>query len=287
MSKVTVVIATRNRARTLRQTLEHLTATGAPIIVVDNASTDDTVAVARSFPGVLAKPLPRNEGAVARNYGVAAARTPYVAFADDDSWWAPDALPRAAALFDAHPRLGLIAARTLVGPHRRLDPVAVAMAAAPLGQPDDLPGPSVLGFLACGAVVRRDAFLASGGFDPVVFFMGEEARLAYDLYASGWGLAYCDDMVAYHCPGPPSGDDGKVRLAARNRALTAWMRRPLGVAIRETARLDRPVRGEVVRRLPMALARRRRPHPTVEAALATLANAGGVVGTEPRVGQGA
>src|SRR5256885_9695218 len=130
MSEVTVVIATRNRALTLRRSLEHLASTGAPIIVVDNASTDDTVTVARSFPGVLAMPLPGNDGAVARNYGVAAARTPYVAFADDDSWWAPDALPRAAAHFDAYPRLGLIAARTLVGPHRRLDPVSTAMAAA-------------------------------------------------------------------------------------------------------------------------------------------------------------
>src|SRR5205823_572249 len=101
------------------------------------------------------------------------------------------------------------------------------MAAAPLGRPADLPGPSVLGFLACGAVVRRTAFRAAGGFDPIVFFMGEEARVAYDLRASSWGLSYCDTVIALHQPGP-GGDSGrKAALAARNRALTAWMRRPL------------------------------------------------------------
>jgi GT2 family glycosyltransferase len=271
MSMVTIVVATQNRVGPLRRSLSRLTTLAAPVIVVDNASTDGTAAMVRDrFPGVTLIERPRNEGAVARNHGVAAARTPYVAFADDDSWWAPDALPRAAALFDAHPRLGLIAARTLVGPQERLDPVAAGMALAPLGTPDDLPGPAVLGFLACSSIVRRAAFLDCGGFDPVVFFMGEETRLAYDLYAAGWGLAYCDDVVAHHHPGPPTPGARKQQLAERNRVLTAWMRRPLPVALAETARLDRRLLGEVVRRLPMALRRRRPPHPAVEDAVARL-----------------
>ena len=65
------------------------------------------------------------------------------------------------------------------------------MAAAPLGRDPDLPGPSILGFLACAVVVRRSAFLDVGGFDDVVFFGGEEERVALDLAAAGWGLATC------------------------------------------------------------------------------------------------
>jgi GT2 family glycosyltransferase len=271
MSMVTVVIATQNRAGSLERSLSRLSALSVPVIVVDNASTDGTATMVRDrFPDVALIRRPHNEGAVARNHGVSAARTPFVAFADDDSWWAPDALPRAAALFEAHPRLGLIAARTLVGPQHRLDPVAAAMARAPLGTPDDLPGPAVLGFLACASIVRRAAFLDCGGFDPVVFFMGEEARLAYDLHAAGWGLAYCADVVAYHDPGPPAPGGRKQRLAVRNHVLTAWMRRPLPVALAETARLDPRLLGDVARRLPMALRRRRAPSPSVEAAVAQL-----------------
>jgi hypothetical protein len=143
--------------------------------------------------------LPRNRGAVARNVGVELADTPYVAFADDDSWWAPGALERAADLFDAHPRLAVLAGRVLIGPEERLDPFCRLLADSPLGQEADLPGPSILGFLACAAVVRRDAFLAVGGFDPVVGFLGEEERVSLDLAAAGWGVGLCR---GHHGPSP-------------------------------------------------------------------------------------
>jgi GT2 family glycosyltransferase len=268
---VTVVVATRNRAMSLRRTLDRLTALGVPVVVVDNGSSDGTTRLVRhSFPGVRLVRLSQNQGAQARNIGVRVARTPYVAFSDDDSWWAPEALGRAAARFDAYARLGLIAGRTLVGPDERLDPVAAQMACAPLGRADDLPGPSVLGFLACASVVRRTAFLDCGGFDPVVFFAGEEERLAYDLHAAGWGLAYCADVVAHHHPAPRPADGRGDRLATRNRVLTAWMRRPLPMAVSATVDLDRRGLADVLPRLPFALWHRRAPDGRTEAALARL-----------------
>jgi hypothetical protein len=42
--------------------------------------------------------------------------------------------------------------------------------------------------LCCASVVRREAYLAAGGIDPVLFFIGEEKLLAWDL-AAGWGPA--------------------------------------------------------------------------------------------------
>jgi len=278
---VTVVVATRDRAGTLVRTLDRLRRLPdrADLIVVDNASTDGTPElIRREFPDARVLPLPRNHGAAGRNLGVAAAATPYVAFADDDSWWEPGALTAAARLFDGYPRLGLIAARTLVGPDDRLDPMSAFMAGAPLGRADDLPGPSVLGFLACAAVVRREAFLRCGGFDPVVFFMGEEGRLAYDLAAAGWGLAYCAEVTAHHDPPPCADPAAKRLLAARNAALTAWMRRPVRVAAAQTrallrARPDPPTLAQFAVRVPRALARRRAPDPAVEAGHALLAQA--------------
>jgi GT2 family glycosyltransferase len=224
MSRTTIVVATRNRRASLVETLSHHR---VPVIVVDNGSEDGTADLVRSeFPDVEVIALGHNIGAPARNVGVCRARTPFVAFADDDSWWAPEALAQAEELFDEYPRLGLIAAAVLVGVEERLDPTSRQMSDSALGAEDDLPGPSVLGFLACGAVVRKDAFIHAGGFDEVVFFVGEEERLALDLMAAGWGLSYVASVVAHHYPAGTRDPVARRELQIRNVLLTALMRRP-------------------------------------------------------------
>ncbi|MET8003321.1 glycosyltransferase family 2 protein [Nonomuraea glycinis] len=272
--RVTVVVATRNRLRALQRSLPHHP---SPVILVDNGSTDGTVGfVQRHFPHVRVVEAGRNLGAPARNLGVELAETPYVAFADDDSWWAAGALDLAADVLDSHPRLAMLGARVLVGAEQRLDPVSEEMRRSPLGVQDDLPGPSVLGFLACGAVVRKKAFLEAGGFDEVIFFFGEEERLAMDLAAQGWGLAYVDAVVAHHHPSPPRDPAGRQALAVRNAVLTAVLRRPWRVvALRSLGALRRGPLGwrglrTTLPRLPQALAQRRQLPPDVEQARRTL-----------------
>lgn len=282
VARTTVVIATRNRAPELARTLTELRALRPrpDIVVLDNASEDDTTAVAGAFAGVTVVRLPRNLGAAARNLGVELARTPYIAFSDDDSWWAGDALTRAERLFDACPRLGLVAGRTLVGAGNRDDPVNELMAGSPLGHPADQPGPSVLGFLACAAIVRREAYLRVGGFSPLLHFGAEEKLLALDLAAAGWQLCYVADIRAHHHPSvqrPPPG--WRRRAEQRNNALITWMRRPLRQCAAETAGLlGRAVRNPrtvpvvtgVLGRLPWALAQRCRLPPEVERDAGTL-----------------
>src|SRR4051794_3352749 len=226
--RVTVVIATRNRCRELTRTLRLLSVTpeDPTVIVVDNASTDGTAEVIRQeFPRVRLVRLSRNQGAVARNVGVELADTPYVAFSDDDSWWEPGALTAAADVLDAHPRVALVAARPMLGDGRAADPIADAMAASPLPGEDGQPGPPVLGFLGCAAVVRRDAFLGVGGFSDLLFHVGEERLLAYDLAAAGWRLNYVASVVAVHDASPRRVSRAhRDRLEQRNELLTAWLR---------------------------------------------------------------
>lgn len=240
--RTTVVIATRNRSRELARTLGELCALQPkpPIIVVDNASIDDTAEVAVAFPGVRLIRLPRNHGAAARTAGVHAAETPYVAFSDDDSWWAKDALPDAERAFDAYPRLGLVAARTLVGPEQREDPVTPRLANSPLGCPEGVPGPLVLGFLACSAVVRRTAYLQAGGFSRLLRFGAEERLLAYDLATAGWDLCYLGGIRAFHHPSPRRPSPAwRRRTELRNRLLIAWLRRPRRACLDELRRVAR------------------------------------------------
>ncbi|WP_338146163.1 glycosyltransferase family 2 protein [Streptomyces scabichelini] len=231
-----VVIATRDRADSLAVTLRHLLALPEkpPVLVADNASSDGTRAmIAEQFPEVRVLALPANRGALARNDGVRALDTPYVAFSDDDSWWEPGALTTAARLLDAHPRLGLLSARTLVGPSDAPDPLNDFLAGSPLGPATDLPGNQVLGFLGCAAVARRSAYLDAGGYHRLLFFGAEETLLAYDLAARGWGVVHCPEVVAHHHPAPvPRAHRSAV--VHRNELLTTWLRRPLPVALRRT-----------------------------------------------------
>jgi GT2 family glycosyltransferase len=285
---VTVVIATRNRGPELLETLARLRALAErpPVVVVDNGSTDGTPALVRAHhPEVRLVTLARNRGGAARTVGARLVDSPYVAFSDDDSWWAPGALTRAAELLDRHPRLAVLAARVLVGPERRLDPVCAEMAASPLPRADDLPGPSVLGFIACGAVVRRGVFLEAGGFHGRLGIGGEEELLALDLAARGWGLAYVDEVVAHHHPSPSRDPAGRRRTQVRNALWSAWLRRPLGGAARETVlmaarALHQPGASSgmvlALLGLPWVLRERHPVRPELEAALRTLRPGPGV-----------
>jgi GT2 family glycosyltransferase len=271
---VTLVVVTRNRWPDLLRSLPHHQ---VPVVVVDNASNDGTTEHVRQFfPHVRVITLPVNRGAAARNIGVLHAATPFVAFADDDSWWAPGALDLAVSLLQRHERLGLLSARVLVGQEQIEDPVCRLMSESILGIAGDLPGPSVLGFLACGAVVRRTAFVAADGFDDVIFFGGEEERLALDLASLGWGICYVPEVVAHHFPSTERDQRGREALLARNRLLTLVLRRPWRVVLAAVVNLlragtvgRRAVR-EVAPRLPKAMWRRRLLPPDVEAAQVAL-----------------
>src|SRR5438874_7851322 len=117
--------------------------------------------------------LDANLGAAARNVGVWLCDRPYVALCDDDTWWEPGGLRRAADLLDAYPGLAVVTAKLLVGPSEDLDAVSQRMAASPVRWPTALPGAPLLGFLAGASVVRRAAFLRAGGFERRLFLGGE------------------------------------------------------------------------------------------------------------------
>lgn len=286
--RTSFVIATRDRSAQLCSVVQRLLdTTPCPIVVVDNASRDDSVAAASRLAGRAAGRLTvlsliRNEGAVARNAGVAQCNTPYVAFCDDDSWWAPEATSLAETIFDAYPTVALLAARTVVWPQQHDDPLVAELADSPLGRDPTLPGPSILGFQSCSAVVRKSAFEEAGGFSPILHFRGEEDLLAWDLAKCGWNLCFCRAIVAYHQPSPVRSTP-RVQQARvlRNQLLTACLRRPAGRCIRVGAALGWAAAHdtaharamlEAIAAFPAVLRERRRLPQSVEQSLRLLEN---------------
>jgi len=281
--RIAVVIIAMNAGARIPRALEHLTALPeAPrVVVVDNASTDGTAQViGRRFPQVDVVSLDENRGAAGRNVGVAAVDTPYVAFAEDDSWYEPGALRAAADILDAHPAIALINAHVSVGEDRRPEPLHADMVGTPIaGRRPDLPGHRILSFLEGVSIVRRDAFLSVGGFDPRLFVGGPEEHLAADLLADGWELRYVPAVQARHVPDHGTPCALVRRLGLRNTLWFAWGRRSPAAALRWTVHVVRcsPPNGatilgivDALRGLPRVL-RERRPLPdAVEAEMVLL-----------------
>ena len=106
MPTVSVIIPTYNRAALLQRAVESAKHAGSDleIIVVDDASTDNTYEVCRHLSGIRYVRLTRNEGlAGARNAGVLASSAQFVAFLDDDDLRLPRSLDSQIRALEASP----------------------------------------------------------------------------------------------------------------------------------------------------------------------------------------
>ncbi|WP_219466202.1 glycosyltransferase family 2 protein [Nonomuraea rhizosphaerae] len=108
---VTVVVPNYNYAPTLGRCLRAIreqTYSPLEILVADDCSTDDSVAVAKSMGVKVVSPSRNGGQAVARNLGAAHARGEILFFVDSDLVIEPDAVANAVAILDADPKVGAI-----------------------------------------------------------------------------------------------------------------------------------------------------------------------------------
>ena len=103
---VTVIIPVFNREQTLAATLRSVEQQAgyrvAEVLVIDDKSTDGSVAVAEGL-GYEVVRLPDNGGAAAaRNVGIGLAKTPWISFLDSDDCWRPNLLATLWPHTDSH-----------------------------------------------------------------------------------------------------------------------------------------------------------------------------------------
>jgi len=140
------------------------------------------------------------------------------------------------ACFEQHPRLGLIQGKILLH-GEQVEPTCQLMASSPITTPLDFPGQRILGFVACGTIVRKEAFLLAGGFHRCFGVGGEEELIALDMVERGWLLTYLPDVLAFHCPSSIRDKTRRKQIAVRNHLWSTWLRRPLGSVFKETSPL--------------------------------------------------
>ena len=179
MSSISVILPAYNAGKYLGEALESAlsqTRPAAEIIVVDDGSTDGTVAVAEGFgrPVRLIRNSENLGVGASRNRGVQASRGAYVAYLDADDKWRPNHLANLGALLDAHARVGFaFSPLELFGEKTGQWPVSVAQFAQPRNCFFDL-----LRNIPCGAgglMIRRSLHDAIGGMDESVY-IGPKGR---------------------------------------------------------------------------------------------------------------
>lgn len=109
-----MILPVYNRARALPRAVGSVLEQGLAnfeLVIVDDGSTDDSLAVARTFEDDRVKviELGQNRGpSAARNAGIRKARAPLIAFLDSDDSYLPDKLECVVAEFDRRPELDLL-----------------------------------------------------------------------------------------------------------------------------------------------------------------------------------
>ena len=242
---VRVVVLNWNGQRWLDGCLSALMRQTRPpeeIIVVDNASTDDSLAHLRAaWPAIRVVALPSNVGfAAGNNRGADDARTDALVFLNNDteveSGWL-DALVRAA---EADPHRGLVTSRIVY-----LDRPDVIDSAGDgylrcgggfkhgHGQSSASQTNSREVFGACGAafLIRRPLFERLGGFDESFFMVYEDVDLSYRARLVGAQVWYAADAVVRHAGSASMGrvSDLAVYCGQRNLEWTWVKNTPRGL----------------------------------------------------------
>lgn len=213
---VSVVLPTRNRARYLDVALASLCAqVDAPpheLLVVDDGSTDDTVAVAaRHGVKAIAAHAPGGLNA-GRNTGIAATRADLIVLVDDDVWAPPGWLAALVAGAARHPdaeALGGPIRGRLVGPAPR----SCGREQPPITTLDLGPADRDAEFVwGANMAMRRRAIERIGTFDESLHGNGDEEDWLLRLHAADGRVAYIADAWLEH---RRVGDDARLRSLAR------------------------------------------------------------------------
>lgn len=202
---VSIITVTFNSAGCLRQCLQSVLAQqgiAAELIVVDNASTDRTLQLAREFKNRLRLLENRENVGFGRacNQGFTASRGRFIYLLNPDAQLiAPDGLAKLCQALVEHPRWGMAGNCIL----------------SPTGEPQDLPATSypdqarvssdfsrlpgkLAWVLGASMILRREVYAQVGGFDPGFFLYGEETDLCLRIRQHGYEIGFVEEVAVKH-----------------------------------------------------------------------------------------
>ncbi|MDX1411727.1 MAG: glycosyltransferase family 2 protein [Nitrospirales bacterium] len=237
-----IVVVTFNSRSVIRECLAPLADLAeSELIVVDNASTDDTLeVVARDFPEVMCQRLPENKGfGNACNQAAAKSAGKCLVFLNPDAVASPEAVRILYQFLNRHPRAGIAGGRLIDEDNQPLAsmgdlpslwrmvfdkfiaPLAPYVAVhgvwrTLIGQISAkyrLPGQPVSVDWVSGAALccRRSTWETIGGFDDRFFLYYEDVDLCLRAVQAGWEVWHLPQALIRHQSGASFQGDRKLQ----------------------------------------------------------------------------
>jgi hypothetical protein len=210
MAAVATVLVAFNSSGELGATLRAVREQMRPgdeLLVVDNASADDSAAVAEAA-GARIVALPTNRGfAAGCHTGVDATSAPLVLLLNPDTRLQPGCLDALRAAADSQPTWGAWQPLVLLPGSELVNTAGGVTHWLGFGWAGGCdgsaaavdPAPHEVSWASGAAlVVRRQVWEALGGFDPAYFMYGEDLDLGLRLRQAGWGVGIVPAARAEH-----------------------------------------------------------------------------------------
>lgn len=160
------------------------------IVVVDNASTDQTTAkIKAQYPDLQLLTRTNNNGVAGWNDGFAIAKYPYLLVLDDDSH-IENGLTEAVRYLEVHPETGILG----------FNIVDQDFKGDPLLNPDDAWKhlQKIMGFIGCGALIRKTVFERIGGFSEWLFIYTHEFDYSIRALEAGFDTTFFELGTVIH-----------------------------------------------------------------------------------------
>jgi glycosyltransferase involved in cell wall biosynthesis len=231
MATISVVIPTHSRPHLLPRAVESAFAAGTDVevVVVDDASTDNTAEACRALKGISYIRLDHNQGvAGARNVGVLSSSAEYIAFLDDDDLRLPGSLDLQLNILRNTPSAALIYGQALIG--GATDRFAGDRYPQPCPEGDIFWQIVTQNFIPSGSVLfRRSCLFSTGLLDRSIAGIDD-----WDLWvrvAALYPIAALDQPVVIWRRPSPDSDQSSARavdmVAMSTRQFRRhWLRMP-------------------------------------------------------------
>tara|TARA_R100000353_G_scaffold176126_2_gene149422 strand:+ start:15583 stop:16479 length:897 start_codon:yes stop_codon:yes gene_type:complete len=194
--EISICIVSKNRKIELQKTLSILAScidiTKHEVLVFLDGCTDNSSKLAREFPWVKWTTIAKSVGASkARSLLFIKASGKYIIGFDDDAHpIQPDFIEKCIAIFQRHPKVGIIAFKEITGVYNKEDLTKQAnqsLIEYPCSE-----------FVGCGFAVRSDVYNATRGFPEWIDIYGEENCLSIEVLSKNYTILYTNAIAVNH-----------------------------------------------------------------------------------------